>query len=239
MTEKEINAAQFNHEAPPRSEAVEGYEDAAAEDGLAHDESVDGFPDETKAYDPHLVGIAAQRMEETRTAVNDLAGRFDKVEEHLAAFHRRSAHRESVIDMLHEENQQLRLGIGKAILEPIVADLIRLYDQIDREVRRLKADGQDKRLLWSFADDITQILDRCGVEIYSAQPGDPFDRDRHRPLGVVTCMDEAQHNTVAEVAAAGFAERETGRVRRPVQALFYQYTPAGEPAHDDGAARSQ
>jgi molecular chaperone GrpE (heat shock protein) len=197
MTEEEINAAQFNHEAPPRYEAVEGYEDAVAEDEPAQDESVDGFPDETKAYDPRLGGIAAQRMEETRTVVNDLAGRFDKVEERLAEFHRRSAHRESVIDMLHEENQQLRLGIGRAILEPVVADLIRLYDQIDREVRRLKADGQDERLLWSFADDITQILDRCGVEIYSAQPGDPFDRDRHRPLGVVTCMDESQHNTVA------------------------------------------
>ena len=236
MAEEEINAAQFNHEAPPRYEAVEGYEDAVAEDGPAQDESVDGFPDETKAYDSRLGGIAAQRMEESRTAVNDLAGRFDKVEERLAEFHRRSAHRESVIDMLHEENQQLRLGIGRAILEPVVADLIRLYDQIDREARRLKADGQDERLLWSFADDITQILDRCGVEIYSAQPGDPFNRDRHRPLGVVTCMDESQHNTVAEVAAAGFAERETGRVRRPVQARFYQYTPAGEPVHDAGTA---
>jgi hypothetical protein len=48
----------------------------------------------------------------------------------------------------------------------------------------------------------------------------------------VTCTDEARHNTVAEVAAAGFAERETGRVRRPVQARFYQYVPPD-------AARSQ
>jgi molecular chaperone GrpE len=167
-----------------------------------------------------------ESSEEARIAVDDLAGRFGKVEEQLAEFHRRSAHRESVIDMLHQENQQLRLGISKAILEPVVADLIRLYDQIDLEVRRLRADGQDERLLWSFADDIAQILDRCGVEIYSAQPGDPFDRDRHRALGVVTCTDEARHNTVAEVAAAGFAERETGRVRRPVQARFYQYIPA-------------
>jgi molecular chaperone GrpE len=175
---------------------------------------------------PICAAEAAGHLAETRTAINDLAGRFDQVEERLAEFHRRSAHRESVIDMLHEENQQLRLGMGKAILEPVVADLIRLYDQIDREARRLKADGQDERLLWSFADDITQILDRCGVEIYSAQPGDPFDRDRHRPLGVVTCTNEAEHNTVAEVTAAGFADRETGQVRRPVQARFYQYEPA-------------
>jgi molecular chaperone GrpE len=181
----------------------------------------------------------AQSAEEIVAAVSDLAGRFSEVAEQLAEFHRRSAHRESVIDMLHEENQQLRAGMSRAILEPVVADLIRLYDQIDREVRRLRAAGQDERLLWSFADDIAQILDRCGIETYSAEPGDPFDRDRHRPLAVVACPDESRHNTVAEVASAGFAERETGRVRRPVQARFYQYTPAGEPAHDGGAARSQ
>ena len=67
----------------------------------------------------------------------ELARRLDKVEAQLTEFHRRSAHRESVIDRLHEENQRLRGGIGRIILEPVVTDLIRLYDQLDREVRRL------------------------------------------------------------------------------------------------------
>jgi molecular chaperone GrpE len=38
--------------------------------------------------------------------------------------------------------------------------------------------------------------------------------------------DMARDNTVADVVAVGFAERETGRVRRPVQARFYRYSPA-------------
>jgi len=154
----------------------------------------------------------------------ELAGRLDKVEAQLAEFHRRSAHRESIIDRLHEENQRLHGGIGRIILEPVVTDLIRLYDQLDREVRRLAADGQDPRLLRSFAEDIVQILDRCGIEVFSAEPGDLFDRDRHRPLAVVPCDDESQHNTVAEVVAVGFLERETGRIRRPVQARVHQYS---------------
>jgi molecular chaperone GrpE len=176
---------------------------------------------------------------ETRTALDGLAARLAMMAEQLAEFHRRSAHRESVIDRLHEENQQLRSGMSRVILEPVVADLIRLHDQVEREVRRLRADGQDERLLWSFADDIAQILDRCGIEIYSAEPGDPFDRDRHRALAVVACTDESRHNTVAEMVASGFTERETGRVRRPVQARFHQYTPAREPVPDGGTARSQ
>jgi molecular chaperone GrpE len=167
-------------------------------------------------------------------ALMELACRFGKVEEQLADFHRRSAHRESVIDMLHEENQQLRAGMSRAILEPVVVDLIRLYDQIDREARRIKAEGRDERLVSSFADDVAQILDRCGIEIYTAEPGDAFDRQRHRPLAVVACPDQARHNTVAQMASVGFAERDTGRVRRPVQARFYQYTEA---ARDGGTAQ--
>jgi molecular chaperone GrpE len=169
-----------------------------------------------------------------------LAGRLGKVEELLAEFHRRAAHRESVIDRLHEENQQLRGGLGRIILEPVVADLIRLYDQLSRESLRLEGNAQDGQLMRSFAEDVAQILDRCGIEVFSAEPGDPFEPDRHRPLAVVPCADEARQNTVAEVLAAGFAERESGRVRRPVQARFHQYVPAGDEAgqsHDE--AQSQ
>ena len=200
--------------------------------------------DPAGAADPGGMDVCAETPAEvaggTGAALGELAGRLGQVEEQLAEFHRRSAHRELVIDRLHEENQQLRGGIGKIILEPVVADLIRLDDQLNREVRRLEADGQDTRLLWSFAEDVRQILDRCGIDVFSAEPGDPFDRDRHRPLAVVTCQDESRHNTVAEVVAAGFTERETGRVRRPVQARFYQYTPGpGEPEPDSDAAQSQ
>jgi molecular chaperone GrpE len=242
MIEKDINAVQSDDQSSSPCTAMPEHLHVPA-DVLAQRQRTGGLPREMNVYGPdlhpHPEEVSAQRVEETRIALNDLAGRFEKVEEQLVEFHRRSAHRESVIDQLHEANQQLRAGISRAILDPVVADLIRLYDQIDREVRRLKADGRDDRLLWSFADDVAQILDRCGVEIYSAQPGDPFERDRHRPMAVVACPDESRHNTVAEVAAVGFAERDTGRIRRPVQARFYQYTPARESMHDGGAAQSQ
>lgn len=155
----------------------------------------------------------------------ELAGRLDKIEAQLTDFHRRSAHRESVIDQLHEENQQLRAGMGRLILEPVVTDLIRLHDELAREVRRLEAEGQDCQLICSFADDVVQILERCGIEFFSAEPGDAFERGRHRSLAVVPCDDESRHNTVAEVVAVGFVERDTGRIRRPVQARVHQYFP--------------
>jgi molecular chaperone GrpE len=155
----------------------------------------------------------------------ELAERLGRIEEHLAGFHRRAAHRESVIDRLHEENQLLRAGLSRTVLEPVITDLIRLHDQLGREARRLAADGQNADLTWSFADDVAQILERCGIDTFAADPGEPFDSARHHVLAVVSSGDESRNNTVAEVIAAGFTDRDSGRVRRPLQARFYQYVP--------------
>jgi molecular chaperone GrpE len=170
--------------------------------------------------------------------LGELTRRLGKVEEQLAGFHRIEAHRESIIDQLHEENRRLRDGVGRLVLEPVVTDLIRLHDQLEREVRRLGTDGQDGQLLRSFAHEVLEILDRCGIEVLPAEPGDPLQRGRHRPVGVVACDEESRHNTVAEVVAAGFCERDTGRVRRPVQAYFHQYDPGGAAGSAD-VAQSQ
>ncbi len=163
----------------------------------------------------------------TAVALGEIAGRLGKREEQAAEFHRRSAHRELLIDRLHEENQQLHSGAARILLEPVIADLIRLHDQLGGEARRLTEAGGDGRLLRSFAEDVAQILDRCGIDMFSAEPGDACERGRHRTLAIVPCDDSARHNTVAEATAAGFIERKTERVRRPAHVHVFQYTSAG------------
>lgn len=164
---------------------------------------------------------------------------MDRIERHLAESHRRAAHRETVIDRLHEENQRLRDGFGRLLLEPVTADLIRLHDQLTREANRLDGAGQDGRLLRSFTDEVELILDRCGIDTFSAAPGDAFEGGRHRAVGVVPCADESQHNTVAEVVAAGFYERDTSQVRRPLQARFHRFSPATERPGQPDAVQPQ
>ncbi|MEU4829439.1 nucleotide exchange factor GrpE [Streptosporangium sp. NPDC023615] len=189
------------------------------------------------------------------TAVPGAAERLAAIESAVAEFNRRSAHRETVIDRLHEENQALRGGLYRTILEPVVADLIRMHDALLREVTRLTGDGGEKsakdgegeaadtasaanaanaahgRLLASFADDTLLMLERCGLEEFTARPGEPFDAGRHTAVSVVPVTDEALDNTVAEVVAIGFVERETGRVRRPVRARFHRYRRADDRDH--------
>lgn len=153
-----------------------------------------------------------------------LISRLEAVEHQLAEFHRRSAHREEIINRLHEDNQRLKQGEHRLVLEPVIADLIRLHEQLARQVRRTPDDG----MLASFVDEVDEILDRCGIEVFMAAEGDPYRSDRHKPLAVVPTPDPQLHNTVAEPIAAGFIDRMNDRVRRPAQARFYQCKPAEE-----------
>jgi molecular chaperone GrpE len=142
----------------------------------------------------------------------------------LHSFHQRSAHRETVIDRLHEENQLLRLGLRRSILEPVVVDLVRLYDGLSRQAGR---PGGEMALFASFADDVLLALERCGVDPFTADLGDTYTVGLHVVAGFVDCDDPFRHNTVAEVVVVGLRDRETGVVRRPLRARFHRLPAAG------------
>lgn len=167
-------------------------------------------------------GDAADILEPAEAAISlaDLGKRLGAVEEQLTEFHRRAAHREQVIDRLHEENRMLKQGMHRVVLEPVVADLIRLHDGLTREVRRA---GEDDSMTGSFAVEVAEILDRCGIETFTATVGEAYRSDRHKPLEAVPTSDPGLHNTIAEGVTAGFYDRQADRVRRPAQARIYQY----------------
>lgn len=151
----------------------------------------------------------------------------DRLSTLVEGFHERSAHREKVIDRLHEENLALRAGIRDAILAPVVADLVRLYDGLRQQAARLldaaAPDGRSGVLLASFADDVALALDRCGIEIVEVSVGEPFDSERHAAVSVVATDDPAAHNTLAEVLSAGLRDSGNGRLRRPARVRVHSH----------------
>jgi molecular chaperone GrpE len=107
--------------------------------------------------------------------LRDLAERLRLIEQQAGEFHRRSAHRESVIDRLHAENRELEGAVSRSMFEPVAADLLRLYDALGQEAARLSDAAPDPagaRLLRRFAEDVELILDRCGFEPVTAAAGD-------------------------------------------------------------------
>jgi len=158
-----------------------------------------------------------------------VAVRLDRIEERLADFHRRSAHRESIIDRLHAENQEFRDGLRRVILEPVVTDLMRLHDSMAREATRL-LDGEPRtaKILSSYADEVELAVERCGYEMFPAVAGEPYQSGRHGPAGTVATGDPALHNTIAEPLATGLLEIESGKVRRPARARLYRFEPPAD-----------
>jgi molecular chaperone GrpE (heat shock protein) len=165
----------------------------------------------------------------------EVAARLTAIEAAIASFQERSAHREGVIDRLHEERVEHRAGIRRTILDPVTADLIRLFDGLDSEAQRLASAGETRLsdLLASFADDAELALERCGLDALRPRPGEPFQKSLHTAGGSVPVDDPAAHNTIAGVLQTGFVDRDSGRVRRPAKARVYRLRePPGTAAAD-------
>jgi molecular chaperone GrpE len=191
-------------------------------------------------------GSAAEAQAGTSPeAQQEIMARLDLIEQQAAEYHRRSAHRESVIDHLHAENQELRDNARRSVFEPVAADLARLYDSLGQEADRLTGTGPDPamaKLMLSFAEDVELVLDRCGFEPVTAVAGDPFIVGEHAVVAVDDTEDESLNNTVARVVATGLRDKATGQVRRPLKVRVYRIADSadspdssdqGEPHDDD------
>jgi molecular chaperone GrpE len=171
------------------------------------------------------VPLNEDRMQGSRE-LSDIAERLRLLEQQGAESHARAAHREAVIDRLHQENQKLRDEARGLVFDPISADLIRLYDGLRRDAERLAeaevgADQAVAKLIASYAEDVELILDRCGLEPFTATPGESFRLGEHSVVATIETTTQGRENTIAEVTAIGFRERVSGQVKRPVRAKFY------------------
>ena len=160
--------------------------------------------------------------------------------------HERATHREKIIDRLHEANQELRRGELQAMLDPIRASLYRLHDMVRRESRRWAEGIGDPAhvgaLLSAIADEIAEALARTGAERYTAEPGEPFDQVRHKPVDTVAVTDPALDGTVMAARGDGFRRGE--QILRRAEVVIGKATgvlaarPSSEASGDASPART-
>jgi molecular chaperone GrpE (heat shock protein) len=166
---------------------------------------------ESPAPDPGPHDAAGQIVHEVaalRASVESLAtipSRLDALVVSIEKEHQRAAFRESVIDRLHTENQQLRRGELEALLEPVRGGLFRVHDMARRAAAQCRAtEPAGAQLLDAVADEAADVLLSVGVERFDAVPGELFDPARHRQVGVAAADDKLPHGTVTTSRAAGF-----------------------------------
>ncbi|MEV6524646.1 nucleotide exchange factor GrpE [Longispora sp. NPDC051575] len=143
-----------------------------------------------------------------------------------------AAARERTIDRLHEENQRLRVGERQLLLRPLVTDLHRLRDDLLRQAGALPGEitrEQAAALLASYVVSVEQTLERCGVRVLTAAPGDPYDPYRHRAVGTVPAAGPEGDGLVAEVLGDGYHDAVADRVVAPAAVRVARWTPPAGP----------
>ncbi|MEV5576165.1 nucleotide exchange factor GrpE [Spirillospora sp. NPDC052269] len=142
-------------------------------------------------------GEAAAAAREVRDALRDLLGRLDREAD-------RAAHRESVIDRLHEENQRLRRGELESMLEPVRAALYKVHDTLRQAAASPPEPEQAAKLLGDCANEVADALARTGSVRFEVEPGQLYDASRHRPVERVEVDDPDRDGTVLAVLTDGF-----------------------------------
>lgn len=176
---------------------------------------------------------AAEPQDEARAAESAVLAELASLKEAVAQLaereQERAAHRESVIDRLHAENQTLRRRELEYMLEPVRMGLYRLYDLARREGERWSgaeppAAEHAGPLLVAIAEEIAEVLARTGVEPFDAAPGEPYDPGRHRPMETSDVTDAALDGAVVRTLNNGFCQGEkvvrradvvVGQLRKP------------------------
>lgn len=136
-------------------------------------------------------------VEEVRDALRELTGRLGLEAD-------RAAHRESVIDRLHEENQRLRRGELESMLEPVRAALYKVHDTLRQAAASPPEPEQAAKLLGDCANEVADTLARTGSVRFEVEPGQLYDASRHRPVERVEVDDPDRDGTVLAVLSDGF-----------------------------------
>jgi molecular chaperone GrpE len=181
------------------SEAVEGLVETVDEQPL---ESAEPAVDDVAADLPEGVDPNPDPLAEIDRRLSELT-------EQAARYHERAAQRESVIDVMHAELEQLRLGERRSLLRPLLTEVSRARDDLLRQAETLPEPFDRERaaeLLRSFAGSLELALEDNGVTSFLPEVGEPFQARLHRAAGKSPTHEEAMVGTVAEVVSPGYRD---------------------------------
>ena len=140
----------------------------------------------------------------------------------LAGLHVQSKFLNEVVDRLHAENEQLRRAAAKATVQPALRELIKLADDWRSRAAAVREDADPRALCADVVEDVTLVLERHGIEAFSADAGAEFDRHEHRAVGTRQTEDVTLDGRVAEVRRPGYRSDE--RVVRFAEVVVYKVT---------------
>lgn len=184
------------------------------------------FADESPPLEPPAPDLAAL----LDASVARLDARLETVETRVAELARLGGRDRDLVDRLHADNQTLRAGELDQAQAPLLRDLIRLHDDLER-LGSAAADGGDLGIVHS---QLVAVLARAGVDRFTPADGEPFDAAQHQGRGTVPTDDPAKARRIARVARAGF--RRGGKTIRAAEVEVFAPAPHGSGEPDESEA---
>lgn len=176
---------------------------------------IDGSPNSTPKADHNL------NLAELQQSVRQLQQSFDQKIKY-------DAHKEQLIDRLHQELQTYKDGLQEQQIRPLLLDIIQTIDEVNKLIMSYQNYSPEDldptkllKQLQTFPDDLKAILYRQGVDSYQNYET-AFDAQRHRVLKREETQDAALDKKIAHSLREGYLWRE--KVLRPELVSVYRFT---------------
>lgn len=166
--------------------------------------------------------IAAPEVVDFRAAFDEVKGKLDelttKFEQKIAV----DAHKAELFDKMYNELQSYKNDIYSKMLKPFVLSTITLIDDTNTFLSKLEENESRKaeKYLRGIPDDLADILEQNGVEIYEEE-GDVFNPRTQRAMKSIPTDKPELDKTIVRRLRRGY--RWQGVVLKPELVQIYKY----------------
>jgi molecular chaperone GrpE (heat shock protein) len=143
-----------------------------------------------------------------------------------------SNRKDEIIDNLHKELMQYKVGLQETIIVPILKTVVREYDRANKQYRFylkiLREEPQSElfgKILSEFemiSFSLLNLLSDYGIEPFVFNVGDARDSKLQKIVEVIETEDTEQDATVADCVACGFRNIETARLLRQAEVKIFK-----------------
>lgn len=199
--------APFVEDAPvPEESAVEPVVSEAPEPEINESPEEESLKPSSEDEGPSLADIAS--------LIEDLRQKFD---EKIAV----DEHKNGLFDKLYKERDEYKNDLYGKLLKPFIMGSIGIINDLRLYVSKMDTYDVERSLnyLKTLPDDIEELLENNGVELYSEE-SETFNPRTQRAKKIVPTEDASLNNTIAERIEKGYSWN--GVVLRPEMVAVYR-----------------
>ena len=219
-------------EEPAPSRDVAPEQEPSAEPEVSEDNADSAVSAGSEAGETGDVAAAdpTAALERIDRCLEQLSSAVTSLDERFARRMSYDSTKEQIIDRQHSELVELREGLKRDLLRPVLYDVAEVLDDI-RKSRQFYAQQEDGQTALSALEGVEEqlvyLLEKNDVERMISEEGDPFVAGRQRMIKTAPTADSARVRTVAESVAPGYLYGREALFKEKV--IVYKFTPAAQP----------